>query len=43
MMERLSQQEQESLAQEIRQALHQFEGPQGLAAPEEVLLGVGTK
>jgi ubiquinone/menaquinone biosynthesis C-methylase UbiE len=42
-MERLSQQEQESLAQEIRQVLRQFEGPQGLTAPGEVLLGVGTK
>jgi hypothetical protein len=43
MMERLSQQEQERLAQDIRQALRQFEGPQGLVAPGEVLLGVGTK
>jgi ubiquinone/menaquinone biosynthesis C-methylase UbiE len=43
MMERLSQQEQERLAQDIRQGLRQFEGPQGLVAPGEVLLGVGTK
>jgi len=31
------------LLEEARQAVRQFEGPQGLSAPAEVLLGVGTK
>jgi ubiquinone/menaquinone biosynthesis C-methylase UbiE len=36
-------QEQERLLDEIRQALSQFEGQQGLVAPAEFLLGVGSK
>jgi ubiquinone/menaquinone biosynthesis C-methylase UbiE len=35
--------EQEQLLSEVRQALSQFEGPQGLVAPAELLLGVGSK
>ena len=31
------------LLEEARQAVRQFEGPQGMSAPAEVLLGVGTK
>jgi len=31
------------LLEEARQAVCQFEGPQGIIAPAEVLLGVGTK
>ena len=41
--ERLSQQEQQHYLQDVRQAMHQFEGPQGLVVPAELLLGVGTK
>ena len=35
--------EREQLVSEVRQALSQFEGPQGLVAPAEFLLGVGSK
>lgn len=31
------------MLQEARQAVRQFEGPQGISAPAEVVLGVGTK
>ena len=31
------------MLEEARQAVHQFEGPQGIVAPAEVLLGIGTK
>jgi ubiquinone/menaquinone biosynthesis C-methylase UbiE len=39
----LSQQEQQHLLGEMRQALSQFEGSDGLVAPAELLLGVGSK
>ncbi len=39
----LTRHEQEQLLEEVRQALSQFEGPQGLVAPAELLLGVGSK
>jgi SAM-dependent methyltransferase len=39
----LSQEEQQLLWGEMRQALSQFEGSQGLVAPAELLLGVGSK
>ena len=42
-MGQLSQQEQQQLLQEVRQALSQFEGSDGLVAPAELLLGVGSK
>jgi SAM-dependent methyltransferase len=42
-MGQLSQPEQQHLLEEARQALSQFEGPQGLVAPAELLLGVGSK
>ncbi|GCE07255.1 class I SAM-dependent methyltransferase [Dictyobacter aurantiacus] len=42
-MEQLNQQEQQHLLEEVRQALSQFEGPQGFVAPAEMLLGVGSK
>lgn len=32
-----------SLLDEAGQSVHQFEGPQGIIAPAEVLLGIGTK
>jgi ubiquinone/menaquinone biosynthesis C-methylase UbiE len=35
--------EQQHLLEEVRQALSQFEGSHGLAAPAEFLLGVGSK
>lgn len=38
-----SQQEQQQLLEEIRQALSQFEGPHGMVAPAEMLLGAGSK
>lgn len=41
--ERLSQQEQQQLLAEVRQALSQFESPHGLVAPAEMLLGAGRK
>jgi hypothetical protein len=42
-MKQLNQQDQQRLQEEIRQALRQFEGPQGLVFPAEMLLGVGTR
>jgi ubiquinone/menaquinone biosynthesis C-methylase UbiE len=42
-IERLSQQDQQRLVEEIRQVLSQFEGPQGLVTSAETLLGVGTR
>lgn len=42
-MEQLSLQEQQKLLEELKQALRQFEGPHGLAAPAEFLLGAGSK
>ncbi len=42
-MGQLSQQEQQQLLGEVRQALSQFEGSHGLVAPAEFLLGVGSK
>ena len=42
-MGQLSQQEQQHLLEEVRQALSQFEGSHGLVAPAEFLLGVGSK
>ena len=38
-----SQQEQQQLLGEMKQALSQFEGSHGLVAPAELLLGVGSK
>jgi ubiquinone/menaquinone biosynthesis C-methylase UbiE len=43
MIEHLSPQEQQQLLEEVRQAVSQFEGPDGFVAPAEMLLGVGTK
>jgi hypothetical protein len=43
MIEQLSPQEQQQLLEEVRQAVSQFEGPDGFVAPAEMLLGVGTK
>jgi len=42
-MGQLSQEEQQQLLGEVRQALNQFEGAHGLVAPAELLLGVGSK
>jgi hypothetical protein len=42
-MEQLSQHEQQHLVGEVRQALSQFEGADGLVAPAELLLVVGSK
>jgi ubiquinone/menaquinone biosynthesis C-methylase UbiE len=42
-MKQLNQQDQQCLQDEIRQALSQFEGPEGLVFPAELLLGVGTR
>jgi ubiquinone/menaquinone biosynthesis C-methylase UbiE len=42
-MGQLSKPEQQRLLEEVRQALSQFEGPHGLVAPAEFLLGVGSK
>ncbi len=42
-MKRLDQKDQQRLLEDIRQALLPFEGPHGLAAPGEVLIGAGTK
>jgi ubiquinone/menaquinone biosynthesis C-methylase UbiE len=39
----LTRHEQEQMLREMRQVLSQFEGPQGLVAPAEFLLGVGSK
>jgi ubiquinone/menaquinone biosynthesis C-methylase UbiE len=41
--EQLSGEDQQRYQQDIRQAMQQFEGPQGLVLPAEMLLGVGTK
>lgn len=43
MIGRLSEPDQQQLMEEIRQVLSQFEGPQGLVASAETLLGVGTR
>jgi hypothetical protein len=40
-LKQLSPQEQQHLIEEVRQALSQFEGSDGLVAPAELLLGVG--
>ncbi len=42
-MGQLSQPEQQRLLEEVRQAVSQFEGPDGFVAPAEMLLGVGVK
>ncbi len=42
-MEQLNQPDQQRLQEEVEQALRQFEGPQGLVFPAEMLLGVGTR
>jgi ubiquinone/menaquinone biosynthesis C-methylase UbiE len=42
-MGQLSPPAQQHLVGEVRQALSQFEGPHGLVAPAELLLGVGSK
>lgn len=42
-MGQLRQHEQQRLLGEVRQALSQFEGSDGLVAPAELLLGVGSK
>ena len=42
-MKRLNQQDQERWREEVKQASSQFEGPEGLLVPAELLLGVGTK
>ncbi len=42
-IEQFSQQEQQQLLEEVRQALSQFEGSHGFVAPAELLLGVGSK
>jgi ubiquinone/menaquinone biosynthesis C-methylase UbiE len=39
----LSHQEQENLLREVRQVVSQFEGPHGLVAPAELLLGAGSR
>src|SRR5262249_25182278 len=39
----LTRQEEEHLLAEVRAALSPFEGPHGLVAPAELLLGVGSK
>jgi ubiquinone/menaquinone biosynthesis C-methylase UbiE len=42
-LQRLSQEDQHRLLEEIRQALQPFEGPHGLVASGEVLIGAGTR
>jgi ubiquinone/menaquinone biosynthesis C-methylase UbiE len=42
-MGQISQEEQQYLLEEVRQALSQFEGAHGLVAPAELLLAVGNK
>ncbi len=42
-MEQLKPPDQQRLQEEVEQALRQFEGPQGLVFPAEMLLGVGTR
>jgi hypothetical protein len=41
-MGQMSQRVQQQVLNEVRQALSQFEGPQGLVTSGETLLGVGT-
>ena len=41
--EQLSPLDQQRLSEDMQQTLRQFEGPQGLEAPREMLLGVGVK
>ena len=43
LMGKMSQQDQHQVLNEVRQVLTQFEGPQGLVASGETLLGVGTR
>lgn len=43
MIKQLNQQDQQRVREEIKQALNQFEGPQDLTFPMEVLLGVGKR
>jgi ubiquinone/menaquinone biosynthesis C-methylase UbiE len=42
-MGQLKKTEQQNLLEKVRQALSPFEGPHGLTAPAEFLLGVGSK
>lgn len=42
-MKQLNQQDQQRLQEDIRQALSQFEGPEGLVFPAELLLGAGRR
>jgi ubiquinone/menaquinone biosynthesis C-methylase UbiE len=42
-MQQLKPPDQQRFQQEVEQALRQFETPQGLVLPSEMLLGVGTK
>ena len=42
-MAQLNQSDGQRLLEEVKQALRQFEGPQGLVVPSELLLGVGTR
>lgn len=42
-MKQLNQQDQQRLLEEIRHAVSQFEGPEGLVFPAELLLGVGRR
>ncbi len=42
-MEQLKPPDQQRLQEEVEQALRQFEGPQGLVFPAELLLGMGTR
>jgi len=43
LMGQMSEQVQQQVLNEVRQALSQFEGPQGLVSSGETLLGVGTR
>ena len=43
MMAHLSQQERGSVWDEVAQAMRQFEGPNGVEAPCEPIVGVGVK
>ena len=40
---KLEQEPAQRMREEVRQAVRQFEGPQGIQAPAELLLGVGMK
>lgn len=42
-MKQLNPQDQQRVQEEIKQASSQFEGPEGLLVPTELLLGVGTR